>query len=166
MPTYCQNGKRHKNNTDIPIEPPIAIICKCLLLSLRARGEFAVLAAALSGSKTRPSPPSTPFGVTDRVGSRLKLSTTRFRPALLDYCCLLVAGFASNAAVVVWRRCLVRVEDGPLLHIILVHGGGGLAHYPQIQVFASILVIVSPANTSIEENVEGSSFEEVGGVNS
>ena len=63
-------------NNPVPIDPPIAIICKCLLLSFLANGEVAVIVAATSGSNTLPFPPITPRGVTVKVGSRLKLSIT------------------------------------------------------------------------------------------
>jgi hypothetical protein len=59
------------------MEPPIAIICKCLPLSLLASGDSAVALAALSTSKTFPSAPTVPGLVTVALGSRLKLSMKR-----------------------------------------------------------------------------------------
>jgi len=59
------------------MEPPIAIICKCLPLSFLANGDSAVALAALSTSNTFPSAPTVPGFVTVVLGSRLKLSTKR-----------------------------------------------------------------------------------------
>ena len=58
----------------LPIDPPIAIICKCRPLSCLANGEFAVASAAASSSKPLPLAPATPRGVARRFGSLLKLS--------------------------------------------------------------------------------------------
>lgn len=59
------------------MEPPMAIICKCRLLSDRDKGEVAVFRAAFSGSNTCPLAPMTPFGVTVSFESRVKLSKKR-----------------------------------------------------------------------------------------
>lgn len=63
-----------------PIEPPIAIICKCLLFNLLCSGDAAVAAAASSRSNTFPSAPIC-FN-TWALGSRLKLSRTRCKNEL------------------------------------------------------------------------------------
>jgi hypothetical protein len=68
-----------------PIDPPIAIICRCLPFNLRARGESAVRCAAASTSKTLPSAPRAAGRVIEAFGSRLKLSHIRFRnPSLRE----------------------------------------------------------------------------------
>lgn len=62
-----------------PIDPPIAIICKCRPFNFRANGDKAVASAAPSTSNTLPSQPSVPCGVMVWIcfGSLLKLSMKR-----------------------------------------------------------------------------------------
>jgi hypothetical protein len=68
-----------------PIDPPIAIICRCLPFNLRARGEEAVRCAAASTSNTLPSTPRAAGLVIEAFGSRLKLSHIRFsNPSLRE----------------------------------------------------------------------------------
>jgi hypothetical protein len=68
-----------------PIDPPIAIICRCLPFNLRARGESAVRCAAASTSNTLPSAPSAAGLVIEAFGSRLKPSHVRFsNPSLRE----------------------------------------------------------------------------------
>lgn len=62
----------------VPIEPPMAIICKCLLFNLRASGELDVALLAASTSKTLPSAATTPPGVARTFGFLLKLSRNLF----------------------------------------------------------------------------------------
>lgn len=63
-----------KTARDIPMAPPMAIICICRDFSFRARPELAVLAAAAAWSKW-PRATVLPFLVMVALGSRLKLST-------------------------------------------------------------------------------------------
>jgi hypothetical protein len=68
-----------------PIDPPIAIICRCLAFNLRARGESAVRCAAASTSNTLPSAPRAAGRVIEAFGSRLKPSHVRFsNPSLRE----------------------------------------------------------------------------------
>jgi hypothetical protein len=68
-----------------PIDPPIAIICRCLPFNLLARGESAVRCAAASTSKTLPSAPRAAGLVIEAFGSRLKPSHVRFsNPSLRE----------------------------------------------------------------------------------
>ena len=68
-----------------PIDPPIAIICRCLAFNLRARGESAVRCAAASTSNTLPSAPRAAGLVIEAFGSRLKPSHVRFsNPSLRE----------------------------------------------------------------------------------
>lgn len=61
-----------------PIEPPMAIICRCRPFSFLARGDSAVALAAASTSKTLPLAPTTPLGVQLRLGSLRKPSMMRW----------------------------------------------------------------------------------------
>ena len=61
------------------MEPPMAIICRCLPFSFRANGDMAVARAAASASKTLPSAPMKARAESLLDGSRLKLSSVRAR---------------------------------------------------------------------------------------
>ena len=82
VPSHAKNQHFHSSQTlksllamaSIPIEPPIAIICKCLPFSFLDRPVSAVAWFAASTSKTFPSAPTTPLPVMRREGSRRKPS--------------------------------------------------------------------------------------------
>lgn len=61
----------------LPIDPPMAIICRCRPLSFLANAVLAVACTAPSTSKTFPSAPIVPLGVACACGSRLKPSQIR-----------------------------------------------------------------------------------------
>ena len=88
---FVSGSQRSGSEKDIlagcfsPIDPPIAIICRCLAFNLRARGESAVRCAAASTSNTLPSAPRAAGLVIEAFGSRLKPSHVRFsNPSLRE----------------------------------------------------------------------------------